>query len=61
MFKLNITQRYIPALMLIAFFVITSNYLCAKMTSFNDEYAKIFKVQEKEYYAACFCINIPLS
>ena len=48
MYKLNITQRYIPALIIIGIFVIISNYLSNKMISSNNEYAKIINISGKQ-------------
>ncbi len=48
MFKLHLTQRYIPALILIASFVVTSNYLSTEMISSNNEYAKIINISGKQ-------------
>jgi len=38
MFNFNITKRYIPALLLISFFVILSNYLTNKMIIQTPEF-----------------------
>ena len=48
MFNFNLTKRYIPALLLIAVFVIISNYLSQKVIESNNEYAKLINISGKQ-------------
>ncbi|WP_373000472.1 ATP-binding protein [Sulfurimonas sp.] len=48
MFNLSITQRYIPAVLLVAFFIIIANLLTKNVISSNEEYGKIINVSGKQ-------------
>ncbi|NOR58471.1 MAG: PAS domain S-box protein [Sulfurimonas sp.] len=48
MFNLSITQRYIPAVLLVAFFIIIANLLTKSVINSNEEYGKIINVSGKQ-------------
>ncbi|EDZ61607.1 multi-sensor signal transduction histidine kinase [Sulfurimonas gotlandica GD1] len=48
MFNLSITQRYIPAVLLVAFFIIVANLLTKNVISSNEEYGKIINISGKQ-------------
>ena len=48
MLNFSLTKRYIPALMLIAIFVIFANYLSREIIKSNKEYAKIINISGKQ-------------
>ena len=48
MFTLALTKRYIPAVILIAIFVIGTNYLSHKMIKSNKEHGKIINISGKQ-------------
>ena len=48
MFKLPLTKRYIPAVTLIAIFVIFGNIITNKLITSNNEYAKIINMSGKQ-------------
>ena len=48
MFNLSITQRYIPAVLLVAAFIILANLLTHNVINSNEEYGKIINVSGKQ-------------
>ena len=48
MLKISLTKRYIPALTLVAIFVIFSNYLSQEIIKSNKEYANIINISGKQ-------------
>ena len=48
LFKISLTKRYIPAVLLIAIFVISSHILISKVVSSNSEFAKIINISGKQ-------------
>ncbi|MEA3554787.1 MAG: PAS domain S-box protein [Campylobacterota bacterium] len=48
MLKISLTKRYIPALTLVAIFVIFANYLSQEIIKSNKEYAKIINISGKQ-------------
>ncbi len=48
MLNFSLTKRYIPALLLLAFFVIFTNYLSQQIIKSNNEYAKIINISGKQ-------------
>ncbi|PHQ65990.1 MAG: histidine kinase [Sulfurimonas sp.] len=48
MFNLSITQRYIPAVLLVAFFIIIANLLTKSVINSNEEYGKIINISGKQ-------------
>ncbi|HIP12148.1 MAG TPA: PAS domain S-box protein [Arcobacter sp.] len=47
-FKISITKRYIPAVILIAIFIIITNLINSNAISQNEEYAKIINISGKQ-------------
>ena len=48
MFKLSLTKRYIPAVVLLVAFIIFSHVLISNVVSANKELAKIINVSGKQ-------------